>query len=239
MIIMISRSFLLLIVNFIGWTPSADGLTTSSTQPIGLVRKDCPANSDTRLSIPLEREAEYAGILIGVAANVLTFQGTPGWTANQFEFAAGIQDERYFIVFLTGTHVGRSYDVIANGVNSITIDRGVDDLTGIEAGDGVKLLPHWTLDSAFPNGRGVTASSIFRQETGLLVQDGTTAGINLAPVRTYFFTNSWKDFNFVNDDAGPTVIRPHQPLLVRNRDSGTSAIFVGVVPVVFGMVAAG
>ncbi len=225
-----NRTFLIFVVILFGGAPGAFSQTTSSTPPIGFIRKDCPANSDTRLSIPLERQAEYIGPLAGIDSNTLSVSGEPGWTENEFQFAEGTQAETYHVIFLSGTHVGRSYDVTANGTDTLTIDPGPDSLTGITAGDRIKLLPHWTLDSAFPDGSGVTPSSIFQQETELLVQDSTTPGINLAPVKTYFFSDSWKDFNNVSEDAGSAVIRPHQPLLVRNRETPTSAIFVGVVP---------
>lgn len=226
-----NRALFILIASLMGWTPLAFSQTTSSTPPIGFIRKDCPANSDTRLSIPLERQSEYIGPLLGVDGNLLTVEGDPDWTADQFRFVQGTQDERFHIVFLSGTHAGRTYDVTGNASNSLTIDLGPDDLAGVAAGDRIKLLPHWTLDSAFPEGEGVNPSaSNFQLETELLVQDSSTTGINLAPVKSFFFTTSWKDFANVGGNAGSEVIRPHTPLLVRNKASSTSAVFIGVVP---------
>lgn len=225
-----NRVFLIALMGLCGASSALFAQTTSSTPPIGFIRKDCPANSDTRLSIPLERQAEYVGPLAAITGNVLTVEGTPGWSPNQFQYAEGTQNEKYYVLFLSGTRLGRDFDVSANGDNTLTLDLGNDTLEGVVAGDRIKLLPHWTLDAAFPDGEGVQASSIFQQETELLVQDGSTAGINLAPVKTYFYTDSWKDFNNVGGDAGSEVIRPHEPLLVRNRSNATSAIFVGVVP---------
>lgn len=200
-----NRIFLIAVVAWLGGgAPVGYGQTTSSTPPIGFIRKDCPANSDTRLSIPLQRQADYIGPLTSIDGNVLTVQGNPEWTANQFQFAEGTQNEKYYIIVLSGTHIGQHFDVTANTEDSLTIDPGNDSLDGVVAGDRIKLLPHWTLDSAFPEGQGVTASSIFQQETELLVQDSTTQGINLAPVKTYFFTDAWKDFN----DVGGTTPVP-------------------------------
>lgn len=224
-----NRTFLIIAAGLLG-APTAFAQTTSSTPPIGFVRKDCPANSDTRLSIPLERPSVYIGPLSQVDGSVLSVEGSPGWTDDEFKFVEGSQEDTFHVIFLSGTHIGRSYDVVANGSETLTIDPGADDLAGIVAGDRVKLLPHWSLDSSFPDGAGITPSSIFEQETELLVQDSTTPGINLAPVKTFFFTESWKDFNNVGGDAGGEVIRPHEALLVRNRDTPTSAVFVGVVP---------
>ncbi len=212
-------------------TSSLVAQTTSSTPPIGFIRKDCPANSDTRISIPLERQAVFIGPLLSVADNVLTVQGSPAWTTNEFQQNPGTQDDAFYVLFLSGSHMGRAYDVTANGANTLTIELGPDDLDGVGAGDRIKLLPHWNLKTAFPEGSGVAASSNpFSRETELLVQDAQSAGINLASVKTFYYSDSWKDISDVNGDAGTEVIPPHRHLVVRNKEAATSAVFVGVVP---------
>ncbi len=157
-----NRALLIALTGLCGISSITLAQTTSSTPPIGFIRKDCPANSDTRLSIPLERQAEYIGPLTSVAGNVLTVSGNPGWTANQFQFAQGTQDEKYYVIFLSGPRQGRHVDVTAHGENTLTVDPGEDSLGGVTQGDRIKLLPHWTLDAAFPDGEGVATSSIFQ-----------------------------------------------------------------------------
>ncbi|MFT4640736.1 MAG: hypothetical protein ACI8T1_004068 [Verrucomicrobiales bacterium] len=227
-----NRILLITSTALLGWTSFVSGQTTSSTPPIGFIRKDCPANSDTRISIPLERSAVFMGPLVTITGDTLTVEGSPAWTTNQFKYVAtgeAPQLEHYYVLFLTGTHAGRQFDILENETNTLKLDLGAANLTGVVAGDRIKLLPHWTLDAAFPDGDGVVASTFFETQTELLVQDTTTKGINLGPVQAFYFHDDWKDPNTAGN-SGTTVIPTHRPLLVRNRDTATSAVFVGVVP---------
>ncbi|MDF1789664.1 MAG: TIGR02597 family protein, partial [Verrucomicrobiales bacterium] len=213
-----------------GWASSGIAQTTSSTPPIGFIRKDCPANSDTRVSIPLERQAVYIGPVQEASSNVITVQGSP-WTDDEFKFAAGTQDESYYVLVLSGANAGRNYDVTSNSSNTLTVDVGTDSLDSISIGDRIKLLPHWTLKSAFPNGSGVDASpNGFQRRSELLVQDNTSSGINLASIDTFYYSSTWKGISSLTVDAGNEVLPPHRPLVIRNSDAATSAVFVGVVP---------
>ena len=226
-----NRRFQILSAVVLGWSSFASAQTTSSTPPIGFIRKDCPANSDTRISIPLERQASYIGPVQSVSSNVITVQGSPGWSPDQFKFAAGSQEETYYVLFLTGAKEGRNFDITANGVNTLTVDLSDDDLSGVTASDRIKVLPHWTLNAAFPSGSGIEASpNGFQRTSELLVQDGETQGINLASINTFYYSGTWKGISDLVADAGKEILPPHKPLVVRNKDTATSAVFVGVVP---------
>ena len=50
----------------------------------GINRITLPGLSDTILSTPFARPDAAAGLALSFAGNVITFQGSPGWTANQF-----------------------------------------------------------------------------------------------------------------------------------------------------------
>ncbi len=213
-----------------GWASSGIAQTTSSTPPIGFIRKDCPANSDTRVSIPLERQAVYIGPVQEASSNVITVQGSP-WTDDEFKFAAGTQDESYYVLVLSGANAGRNYDVTSNSSNTLTVDVGTDSLDSISIGDRIKLLPHWTLSAAFPSGSGVDPSTnVLQRRTELLVQDDKKVGINNSSVETFYYTqaSSWQGLNSGAADAA--VLPPHKALVVRNSSLATSPVFVGVVP---------
>lgn len=214
-----------------GWASLGVAQTTSSTPPIGFIRKDCPANSDTRVSIPLERQAAYVGPVQGASSNVITVQGSPGWTTDEFKFAAGSQDETYYVLVLSGTNAGRNYNVTSNSANALTVDVGTDSLDTISNGDRIKVLPHWTLTAAFPSGSGVDPSAnVLQRKTELLVQDDKKVGINHSSVETYYYTqaSSWQGLSSGAADAA--IFPPHKALIVRNSDVATSPVFVGVVP---------
>ncbi len=214
-----------------GWASLGLAQTTSSTPPIGFIRKDCPANSDTRVSIPLERQASYIGPVQGASGNVITVQGSPGWTADEFKFTAASQNETYYVLFLSGSKAGRNYDVTSNSTRTLTIDVGTDAIDSVSNGDRIKLLPHWTLESAFPSGNGVDPSAnVLLRKTELLVQDDKKVGINHSSVETFYYTqaNSWQ--GLASGAADAAVLPPHKAVVVRNSSVATSPVFVGVVP---------
>ncbi len=203
--------------------------TTSSTPPIGFIRKDCPANSDTRVSIPLERQSVHIGPISGATGNVLDVKGSPGWEVDQFKNSE-TQSDHYYVTFLSGANEGRHFDVTANGADTLTLDLGNGELAGVVDGDRIKLLPHWTLDTAFPEGKGIiTSDTPLNPNTEVLVQETEAVGTNFAPADTFFYFNGWNRIGNFDGTDGGYVIRPHSYITVRNPDSDTTPVFVGVV----------
>lgn len=205
--------------------------TSSSTNPVCFIRVDCPANSDTRVSIPVERKPAFIGPIASVAGNVITVQGTPAWTSNQFVFAAGTQNETYYAVFLTGNRKGRWFLISANAANTLTLQLGSGDLAGVVSGDRIKILPAWTFNAAFPGGQGAIASSgPANRQTEVLLTDGANPGVNLSTVATYyFFSSAWRKLGG-SADVGNDTLPPHAHFIIRNRDTATSPVFVGSLP---------
>ena len=69
-----------------------------ATEPVGLTAASQLSNSDTLVSIPLTRVPEFTVIIDSVSGGVITVQGTPGWTTNQFVYAAGVQPNHYYVL---------------------------------------------------------------------------------------------------------------------------------------------
>ena len=208
---------------------SVQAQTSSSTPPIGFIRKDCPANSDTRVSIPLERQSVFIGPITTPSGSLITTQGNPGWTADEFKFSATSQKDTYYVLFLSGAKRGRDFNVTGNGENTLSLDLKGDNLNDVVEGDRIKLLPHWNLDAAFPAGEGVeTSESALSIKSQVLMPETDATGINFAASETFFYSSSWQKFGGSAD--GSRVLAPHRYMVVRNKDQATSPVFVGVVP---------
>lgn len=227
-------------------------LAQVTTTPVGFNTVTALGSSDTRLSAPLQRTTVYQGLVQGVAGNVITLQGLPGFTANQFLYVSGSQPNTYYVTLTTGNKKGMFYTVTANGADSgsantttVTVDTAGDTLdsgSGILSGDALSIIPYWTLDTMFPGQVGITGTTNILGTgavTQVLVTDATTVGTDLASSRTYYyFTGSsfggagWRRIsggftNIKNDD----VILPDMPIIVRQNNVPTSQLkVVGSVP---------
>ena len=168
---------------------------TVATDPVGLTRQSLLANSDTFVSIPFIRPPQFIGGIQGVSGSTITVSGAPGWTSNQFVYAAGTQTNHYYA--LIGTSVatdpkqGHRFDVTGNGTNTLTVDTTNDSLTGIPANAQVLLVPYWTPSTVFPaSDAGVTyaqTTSSATYKTELEVPQYSASGINLPYAPVYFY----------------------------------------------------
>lgn len=211
-----------------------------STDPVGFVSVSVPANSDAVLAVPLNRAAEFKGVIQSISGNVITVAGTPAWTANAF--APGVTaNKTYAVQIAGGAKEGMIGRVTANGTNTITValDSG-DDLTNIGTvaapldpdgagpltaqADQIDIMPYWTPGSLLPTTLGVGV-----QFFGFT---GTPAGTNLAAVQIYSHTGSgvWEngdDFSDASDIPLPFA----SAFILRNSTSNVQNIsFVGTVP---------
>ena len=69
-----------------------------ATEPVGTTSTSQLSNSDTLLSIPFTRLPEFTVRILSVSGAVITVEGTPGWTINQFVYAAGVQPKHYYVL---------------------------------------------------------------------------------------------------------------------------------------------
>ena len=117
--------------------PSLPAQTSVTTDPVGFTTTSCLGNSDTYLGIPFTRPPEFTGTVQSANADTLTINGTPGWAANQFVYAAGTQPKHYYIVIGNGAasnpKEGHIYPVLSNGASTLTVDTAFDNLTGVAA----------------------------------------------------------------------------------------------------------
>lgn len=162
---------------------------TVSTEPVGSIALSPLPNSDTPMSIPLNRPAAFKGAVASVSGSRVQVQGTPGWTSNQFVYAAGTQPNTYYLsVAGTGSKSGMFYTITGNDTNGVTVDPAGDNLSTLAAGTEVRIIPYWTFGTLFPNGAGVTASATHgSRPTEILVSTGTQTGVNTSFEYTYYY----------------------------------------------------
>src|SRR5437763_7527444 len=175
--------------------------TSITTNPVGFTITSCLANSDTYLGIPFTRPPEFTSTIQSVSGNVLTINGTPGWSDNQFVYAAGSQPKHYYVLIgnggATNPKEGHIYPVISNGSNTLSVDAAFDNLTGIVANTQITVIPYWTPATIFPaSDAGVSftpTSSPPTYQTLLRIPSYSAPGINQPYAAEYYFNNgSWQ-----------------------------------------------
>lgn len=207
--------------------------TSVVSDPVGFLTTSCLGNSDTFVSIPFTRPPEFAGAIQSVAGSIITVTGTPGWSGNQFVYAAGPQPKHYYALIGSGgasnPKEGHTYFVSANGSNTLTVSATGDNLTGITANTQVLLIPYWTPATVFPasdaNASFTPTTSSAAYQTQVLVPNYSASGINLPYLPAYFFSNNvdgtssnvgWRIAGDNTTDHGDDPLLPDGYFVVRN-----------------------
>ncbi len=143
---------------FVALIGAASAQSTATTDPVGFVSVTVPAQSDAVLAVPLNRAAAFKGKIKNISGSIITVEGTPAWTANQFVQNIPTQNDTFAIQLATGTKEGLIAKVTANGVDTLTLqlDAG-DDLSGVKTGDvdgilnadEIDVMPYWTPSTLF------------------------------------------------------------------------------------------
>ncbi len=215
---------------------AATAQTSVVSDPVGFLTTSCLGNSDTFVSVPFTRPPEFVGTIQSVAGSIITVTGTPGWTGNQFVYAAGPQPKHYYALIGSGgtsnPKEGHTYFVSANGSNTLTVDTTADNLTGITVNTQLLLIPYWTPATVFPasdaNVSFTPTTSSAAYKTQLLIPNYSASGINLPYLPGYFFSNNvdgtssnigWRIAGDNATDHGDDPLLPDGYFVVRNINS--------------------
>lgn len=195
-------------------------------------------NSDKLLSVPLRRTPAYSGAASSVSGNVVSI-ASAAWSANQFVYSAGVQSNRYYLLFTSGAREGMYYAIASNTTTSLTVDLAGDSLSGLSGTESFQVVPFWTFGTLFPSGSGVSASSSHgTRVTEILVPNQVASGVNIAAEFTYYyFTGSGSPAGWRRVGGGLTTVRdddvilPDSYLLYRQNSSAVNTVTaVGSVP---------
>ncbi len=199
-----------------------------TTDPVGFTTTSCLARSDTYVCIPFTRPSEFTGTVQSASGNVLTINGTPGWTNNQFVYAAASQPKHYYVLLgnggATNPKEGHIYQITGNGSNTLSLDTTFDNLIGIAGNTQVTIIPYWTVATIFPaSDAGISftpTSSPPTYQTLLRFPNYSAPGINQPYAAEYYFNNgAWRlvSDGFNNPpDHGDDPLLPDGYFLVRN-----------------------
>lgn len=207
-------------ISSVNFTASAQ--TEVFTQPVGFYKVSLLTNSDTFASIPFTRIPEFNGLVSSVAGSVINVGGSPGWTAGQWATPTVNGYLPYFVLFISGAKEGAYYTVTNSGVSTLDVELTPEDLSGIVAGDKLRIIPFWTLNTIFPGGTGVVASAnTLTRKTEVYMPDIGGVGKNLAPEATYFYFNSaWRKVGVSPaTNFNDVVVLPDQYFFARQNNS--------------------
>lgn len=175
--------------------------TTAYTTPVGYVSQSCPANSDTRVGVPLRIGTAFTGtlsadpdVLTTPGSAILTLSGTPGLTPSAFA-------STHYVNFSNGEW----FPVSANSATTITVNLNGDTINAL-SGASVQVQKFWTLGELFnpasstadplTTGNAIVTSastSIAARRTSILAPDLVSAGINLPSSASYYITGGvWR-----------------------------------------------
>ena len=211
-----------------------------NTDPVGFVSVTVPANSDAILAVPLNRVAEFKGVIQTISGNTITVSGTPGWVASQFVQSLPGQPKTYAIQIASGAKEGLTGTITANGTNSVTVTiDSAETLAGIGSADvpvdpdgagpltaqadQVDIMPFWTLGSLIPNSTaGLSGSKI-------LTPNVTSSGTNLSSGGIFESDGTnWYDGDF--NIADNTILPFGKSFTIRSGGSALSISMIGSVP---------
>ena len=205
------------------------------SDPVGYYKLALLGNSDNYVSIPFSRPVFYPGQVASVSGNVVTLQGTPGWTAGQLVYVSGSQSNTYYVRFDSGTLEGRWYTITNNGTGSVSLDLHGDTLTGLATDDLISIIPHWTLGTVFAGGNGIHTSPVIgNKNTQILIADTTSDGINNAAgaAGTYYLLDNgtWNKNGGGSISRNDDILSPNVYMVIRhNIASNTVYISSGSV----------
>jgi|GEM_PF-2917025 len=211
-----------------------------ATNPVGITRIEVPTNSDTFFAIGFHRSVLFRTTVASVQGNVVTLNGSPGWSNDELKYAPGIQPNDYVLLF---GHVdrplseeGKYFLIESNTSSTVTLDltmRGTGEIdplanlqTGAAEGDPVLIIPCWTIDSLF--------AGIRDEGIKVTIFDDSQAGANQAVPYTFCYDSSehiWKSENGMDGDFGNSPIFPGQSVCIRNETGeDKTMIAYGSVP---------
>jgi uncharacterized protein (TIGR02597 family) len=197
------------------------------SDPVGIFRLRLRGNSDTLVSLPLQRTPLVEASLASRTGNtVLLDANIPTLPA-----------EGAFALVMSGTLEGAAIPITSVSGRTLTLDDTGYDLAGLKftaSADLIAVVPYWTLDALFPAGRGINPSANATvRPTEILFYDATQSGINLSAASTFFyFTGSpakaagWYKVGATATSLGTQRITPHAYVIVRHNLAGDTTLLV-------------
>jgi uncharacterized protein (TIGR02597 family) len=196
------------------------------TDPVGYVslgdttvgQPAVKANTEVRVSIPLDKKTVFAGTVASVAGNVITISGTPG--------LGNLVTVPHVVKIGNGAAEGLTALVTASTASSVTVSvQPGDSLAGVVAGTELSIQEAWTVSSFLSGGTLPTGTQLF-------AFSGAAPGIVIAPDLIFEFDGTgWVDTNTF-ESANNVVLYPGEGYVLRNPTATpiASLVLTGEVP---------
>jgi uncharacterized protein (TIGR02597 family) len=203
-------------------TSGLQAQTTATTDPVGFVSYNVNAQSDQKIGVPMQQASSYNGVASSVNATTVQSTGMPALTGDNF------------LLVTSGAAAGQWEQISTSSAGQVTI---ASSITGFQANDTFVVKPFWTLNTLFPNGGAIPASSDPENPVAVVLFNvpGAT-GINQATGAAYLYhaggvlPAGWYDANTF-ELADSVMVNPESFITVRNSTASPINIsFVGSVP---------
>ncbi|MDQ8208640.1 TIGR02597 family protein [Coraliomargarita sp. SDUM461003] len=205
-------------------------LSAVSTDPVGYTTINVNSGADTKVGISLFQAPKFAGSPSGVTSGVVSFS----------EVVPDLTTLPHFLLVTSDNGLlGQWYEIVSNSGSSVTVSEDLE-AAGLTVFDTIKIIPFWTLDTLFPDGGNIPASSdVTNPVAQVLFSNVAGVGINLSPAASYIYHSGeqgpagWYDLNNIGGGlVGDAVISPESFITIRN-ESGSAAkvVVAGNVPV--------
>lgn len=183
----------------------AQTTATAVTDPVGYLTSALQANSDTLVSIPFTRPAEFTGAVASVSGNVITLASTPGFSPGGLVYgntASNDVHKTYYVIVGPKSAVLTPTLSVTNGSPTATASA---TLTEPVVGDTVTVAGY-TFTVAVVSGTTLTLDRAFPGTTA----GGLAATYNHSPSEGRFYTVTANDagsltVNLNGDSLGNVV----------------------------------
>ena len=208
--------------------------TTATTDPVGFITLTASGASDNQMSVPMIRDAAFAGPVNGsITANSFTVTGA-AWTVDQFVFDGTTKLETYYCEFTSGPLQGLYYKITANGASDLTLDTEGDSLlahalpgnptAALASGNSIRIRPYTRIKDFFEvSGVPVIEArpNAFTAKDDILFPNYTAVGTNKAAALTvYFITGTgWRATGQGATNFANTPLRPNEAFILRRRNA--------------------
>ena len=208
--------------------------TTATTDPVGYYTLTAFGASDNAMSVPMVRDAVFAGPVNGsITATSFTVTGA-AWTASQFVFNGTTQLETYYCEFTSGPLQGLYYKITANGASDLTLDTEGDSLTlhalpgnataALASGNSIRIRPYTRIKDFFEvSGVPVIEArpNAFTAKDDIFFPNYTAVAQNKAPSLTvYYITGTgWRAAGQGATDFSNTPLKPNEAFILRRRNA--------------------
>lgn len=212
-------------MGFSGATASLHGQGPASTGSVGLLSMQAPTPSDTIVSLPLHRPDVFRGVIASASGAVVGL--------SQASFTEDSFNGGFYLLLESGPGEGFWFPITDTSGGTITVDPGPGgDTSPLLQGVVVKIIPFWTLDTVFPNGKGVNASGNLLPVSRVLLPDRSGTGVRLAPSSSFFYYaggehggEGWRKFGHAPTVKFDDQILPPASSMIVRHDGGTGTVF--------------